>query len=187
MAAALGQTAITSLLLPAATSGLGALLVDASTDAGAKTPLLLAAGFGHTETATLLLDAGASVEAKDVNGCSPLHVAADGGHAGAVKLLLARGANIEAIDSTGWAALQMAAEKGHTGVADVLLDQGGADIEANNEGSPPALLVASPLHDAYFTCVCPVQRLRHQTALHRSNTPMYVVIETQCGVGVRSG
>ena len=48
---------------------------------------------GNAETARLLLDAGANVNAKLTDGSTPLALAAWKGHAEVVKLLLARGAN----------------------------------------------------------------------------------------------
>lgn len=48
---------------------------------------------GNAETARLLLDAGANVNAKLTDGSTPLALAAWKGHAEVVKLVLARGAN----------------------------------------------------------------------------------------------
>ncbi len=48
---------------------------------------------GNAETARLLLDASANVNAKLTDGSTPLALAAWKGHAEVVKLVLARGAN----------------------------------------------------------------------------------------------
>ena len=51
------------------------------------------AGQGHVETARLLLDAKANVNAKLTDGSTPLALASWKGHVEVVRLLLARGAN----------------------------------------------------------------------------------------------
>lgn len=51
---------------------------------------------GHTETARLLLDSGANVNAKLTDGSTPLALAAWKGHTEVVRLVLARGANFRA-------------------------------------------------------------------------------------------
>lgn len=63
--------------------------------------LFAGVGDDHCEVAKLLLDAGASVNAKDDKGCTPLHHAASSGHKGLVNLLLARGASLQARDDSG--------------------------------------------------------------------------------------
>src|SRR5689334_16213954 len=56
--------------------------------------LILAADFGDAELATLALNAGANVNARDNgSGLTPLMRAADGQHERVVKLLLDRGAD----------------------------------------------------------------------------------------------
>jgi len=55
-------------------------------------PLTLAAAYGHAETARVLLDAGADVNAEDLTGWTALHAGAFKGDAPIVSLLLERGA-----------------------------------------------------------------------------------------------
>ena len=84
------------------------------------TPLHLAAGRGHTGIVALLAEAGADLEAVDMDGYTPLHYTANGGHAEAVRALLAAGADPEHRAGDGSIALDLAQAKGHNEVADAL-------------------------------------------------------------------
>ena len=63
-----------------------------ATDPGGSTPLHHAAGYGSVEIVTLLLDAGADVNAKNRRGSTPLFWAID--DEAKVRLLLSRGATV---------------------------------------------------------------------------------------------
>ena len=70
---------------------------------GAKgeTPLHLAANNGSRRCATLLIAAGAEIDARDADGRTPLHLAAFRGHRELAALLLQQGADIWAADHRG--------------------------------------------------------------------------------------
>ncbi|MEP6958324.1 MAG: ankyrin repeat domain-containing protein [Nitrospirota bacterium] len=55
-------------------------------------PLMLAAAYGHTETARVLLNAGADVNAEDLTGWTALHAGTFNGDPSTVSLLLEHGA-----------------------------------------------------------------------------------------------
>jgi hypothetical protein len=61
-----------------------------------QTPLWQAAENGHEAFVRLLLDKGASIDAKDSDGWTPLSRAAGNGHEAVVRLLLDKGASIDA-------------------------------------------------------------------------------------------
>ena len=103
-------------------------------------PLHLAAYFGRTEAARMLLDADAPVAEPSRNPMSvqPLHAAAAGRHAELVWLLIASDAPVDARQPGGWTALHQAAAN-----ADLesikALRAAGADRDAVNEdGRTPA-------------------------------------------------
>jgi len=62
------------------------------------TPLHEASMGGHAAIVKMLLKAGASVGACDMNGETPLHLAVKEGHPAVAKLLLASGAHANAVD-----------------------------------------------------------------------------------------
>jgi ankyrin repeat protein len=76
------------------------------------TPLHLAAFFGRTDAARILLDAGADVGAVSRNSLTntPLHAAAAGKHSEVALLLLAHGAKIHPADAGGYTPLQIATQ-----------------------------------------------------------------------------
>jgi len=66
-----------------------------------RTPLYIAAFYGHIDAAVILLDAGAQVDACSFDGHRPLHLAASRGWVGTCKLLLSRGASLDARTHAG--------------------------------------------------------------------------------------
>ena len=73
---------------------------------------------------TLLLGAGANVNAKDTGGWTPLICACTNGHTPIVKLLLAGGANVDAKDRAGRTPLRVASDVGHKETARALMEAG---------------------------------------------------------------
>ena len=85
------------------------------------TPLLRAAFAGSLESCRILLDAGASVDARDMSfgdGRTPLLKAAGQGHEAVAALLIERGADISARDAARLGAFDLA--QGHPGVLAIL-------------------------------------------------------------------
>lgn len=78
---------------------------------GAMTPLLYAARDGRTETAKILLAAGAEIERTDANGITPLLMAITNNHVDTARFLIERGANVKAVDWYGrtplWASVEL--------------------------------------------------------------------------------
>jgi ankyrin repeat protein/predicted DNA-binding WGR domain protein len=84
-------------------------------------PLHEAAWQGKADAATLLLDAGAEIDATTADGRTPLAMAAEKDRAELVELLLERGA---AIDGGRFTALMAAARGNHEAIVQRLLDAG---------------------------------------------------------------
>jgi uncharacterized protein len=107
------------------------------------TPLHLAAFFGKSEAARLLLNKGAEVNARSANAMEnmPLHAAAAGRHADVVKLLIERGASANARQHGGWTPLHSAAQSGDLEIARTLVDAG-ADVQTRADNNQTALDLA---------------------------------------------
>jgi ankyrin repeat protein len=99
-----------------------------------RTPLHLAAQWGHKDVAELLLAKGADVNAKDDDGGTPLHMAKSKDVA---ELLLAKRAEINARVNDGRTPLHIAVNYGHKDVVEVLLANK-TDVNAgDNKGWTP--------------------------------------------------
>jgi ankyrin repeat protein len=96
-----------------------------------ETPLIREAADGNTRNVHLLLDAGASIEAKQENeiGFTALNHAAYSGHKPVVKLLLRFGAQVDCINTP----LMKAAINGHVDCVKGLIMQGAKIDEQNNK------------------------------------------------------
>ncbi len=79
---------------------------------GAQTPLHMAARRGNVAIAQVLLDAGATLEARDKKGETPLRRAVNCGHLDFVSLLLSYGADVNTGDKKGQTPLQAARDAG---------------------------------------------------------------------------
>jgi len=105
------------------------------------TPLQMAATAGQKDAAALLLDNGASIDARDRLGQTPLLDAAVHGHANVVELLLAKNASANAKDNYGHTPLLYAAGWGHADIVELLL-RNNADPNARDSSG------FSPLYEA---------------------------------------
>lgn len=128
-AASWGLTEIVQLLLE---RGVGADITD---DASCRTPLHLATRNGHEAVVRVLLERGADINAKDVDGRTALHFAAEQGHEAIVRFLGGNRAVVHAKMKSmyegiccGATALHCAAWQGHEAIVRALIDIG-ADVD----------------------------------------------------------
>lgn len=108
------------------------LLVEAGVDLDyqddqGETALHIAARFGHTECAQILLEEHngqkADMEvAENSFGWTPLLIACVDGHIDIVRILIAANADLERLDTSGWTAKEHAALRGHMDIAELLAD-----------------------------------------------------------------
>ncbi len=105
-------------------------------------PLIAAAENGDRIAVSKLLDQGAAVDTRAVDGTTALHWAAREDRLDTVLLLLESGADARAADRYGVTALNLAAENGSTAVLAALLDAG-AEIDSLSPIGETALMTAS--------------------------------------------
>ena len=80
-------------------------------DSEGWTPLQMAVWKGHTTVASLLINCGADIEARDNKQCTALHFASlTGEHVDCAKLLLLHGAEVDARDDAQYTPLLRAAD-----------------------------------------------------------------------------
>jgi ankyrin repeat protein len=118
-----------------------------------KTPLCLAAEYGHEKIVSMFLDFGAAISQSDDEGRTALYLAAQNGHSGVVEQLLAAGADVNAcaelklLEGKSFTCrethLHVAASSGCDAVIDVLLSAS-ANVSARDDCG------ATPLHYAFL-------------------------------------
>lgn len=115
-------------------------------DADGRTPLHHACRKGAIRLLSLLLAAGADLQAKTAHGSTPLHLACSNGHAKAVEMLLAAGAELHALSGQGYTPLHSACYNGHTKVAEMLIHAGADLFAEDNDGRTPLEVARSRSH-----------------------------------------
>jgi uncharacterized protein len=114
------------------------------------TPLHLAAHFGRTDLASMLISNGARVDAVSRNGIAnqPLQAAIAGGRPELVRLLIAAGAEVNHRSHGGFTAAHIAAENDDVGVLEQL-KAAGADLTIKAAGGKtPSDVAAEGGHEA---------------------------------------
>lgn len=110
-----------------------------------KIPLLVAAMAGSEKTLTKLLDLGANINIRDIEGRSAAFWAAFAGHAKCLQILARSGADVNKPDITRNSPLHVAARNGHPDCVRLLLVH-----HAHNESRGE--LKRTPLHEAAEHC-----------------------------------
>jgi uncharacterized protein len=141
-AAALGRTGRLRELIARQTDLIAAFSADG------YTPLHLAAFFGQAETARVLIQAGASVNAVSRNEMhvTPLHSAAAARRDEVARMLIDAGANVNAKEQGGFTPLHAAAQNGDVDLIDLLLDHGARLDARTDDGKTAADLAEAANH-----------------------------------------
>lgn len=113
------------------------------------TALHFAGFFGQPESARLLIEAGAAVDAVAANPMAvmPPHSAASARNLETVRLLLAHGAPPNARQHGGWAPLHATAQNGDRAMVELLLQHGADSKLANDEGKTAAMVAREKGHE----------------------------------------
>ncbi len=115
------------------------------------TALHFACFFGQPESARLLIESGAAVDAVAANPTKvmPLHSAASARNLEAARLLLERGARgiVNARQQAGWVPIHAAAQNGDRAMVELLLKHGADPKLATDEGKTPAMVAKEKGHE----------------------------------------
>lgn len=133
-----------------------------------STPLHVAARFGQTGCASLLLKKGARPDMRDKAGMTPLLLAVANGQAETAGALLAAGASIAERDAMGNNVLHLAALAGQEPLAGLLLEKGVPLNVANRYGGTPFDIAVREGHDAIARIL---KNARGEPAPHRHPEP----------------
>lgn len=105
-------------------------------------PLAMACQNGDLDVVSILVAAGAAVDAVDSQGLTPLHHAIRSRHDPVARALVAAGAGLDTVDATGESALMHAVDERLPSVVRLLLEHG-ADAElATPSGETPLMRAA---------------------------------------------
>lgn len=139
--------------------------------------LSLACGMGNLTSMIDLLEQGAQLNSRDVEGLTPLHKAAAGDHADVVAFLVGRGADVNATDDAGWTPLHRAANGRSAATLRAMLS---TDPEVRRlQLTHRTVLGETPLHTAATSgAVDLVEALlqagaRWDVVNHKGNTPLH--------------
>ena len=119
-----------------------------SRSADGFTALHFACFFGQPESARLLIEYGAAVDAVADNPMAvmPLHSAASARNLEAARLLLEHGAPVNARQQGGWVPIHAAAQNGDRAMVELLLKHHADPKLANDEGKTPAMVAREKGH-----------------------------------------
>lgn len=106
------------------------------------TPLMLAAEFGHTSIAKILLNKGSDLFAMSDEGFTALHMCAQNGHVAVAEVLIEAGADMEAPTCRGYTPLHSATFDGHWEVARALINAGANPNSHLPDGETPLFAAA---------------------------------------------
>lgn len=114
------------------------------------TPLHLAAFFGRTDAAQVLMDAGADLKSVSANstGNTPLHAALAGrGDQQLVLMMLQAGADAGAATVEGYTPIHIAASRGSREMCDLLIEYGAQPGAKMSDGKTPADIAQERNHE----------------------------------------
>jgi ankyrin repeat protein len=113
------------------------------------TALHFACFFGQADSARVLIESGAAVDAVSHNAMQvmPLHSAASARNLEAARLLLEHGAPVDARQQGGWVPIHAAAQNADRPMVELLLKHRADPKLANNEGKTAAMVAREKGHE----------------------------------------
>ncbi len=105
--------------------------------------LILAAEKGDIDAVKFLIERGAYVNARTINGVTPLMYASENGHFKVASYLILKGANVNEQPEIGVTALIAASKQGWMRVCELLLNNGAEINERDDRGLSPLMYAAA--------------------------------------------
>lgn len=140
------------------------------------TPLMVAAGEGHSKVVGILLNKGADLSVVNDLGSTALFISVCFGHVAVTRMLVNAGANLEAVELTGgWTPGMMAAYKGHSRVLGILLNKG-ADLSVVDKWGSTVLIISARLGHVAVTRMLVTAGANLETAEPQGWTPLMVAV-----------
>lgn len=115
-----------------------------------STPLISAAALGEPEAAKMLIDAGADMNRKNLDGSTALHTAIAFGADKVAKVLIDNGADLNLANLEGSTPLHAAAFFCNVEIVKELLEKGADKSITNNEGKTALQIVEPPFEKVKF-------------------------------------
>ncbi|XP_046558304.1 serine/threonine-protein phosphatase 6 regulatory ankyrin repeat subunit B-like [Haliotis rubra] len=107
-----------------------------SKDGDGKTPVMLAAEFGHTDMFTFLVDNQCDTQVVCEKGNNVLHTSCALGHVDIVKCILTQGpVNVDSCGQNQMTPVMLAAKNGHRDIFDLLLNNGCDTSQLDKDGN----------------------------------------------------
>ena len=102
---------------------------------------------GHKNFAKRLIQRGADVNTKNMNGRSLMHLSIEKKYDDVTNLLIQKGADINAVDMNGYTPIQLAASLKNKDIVNKLLDMKELNVNACQKGTPSLLHTSIMLGD----------------------------------------
>ena len=125
-------------------NNVAALLIADHANPNLQTPLQIAASLGNLRMTSILITAGARVNARGKAGRTALHFAVVGSHLDVTRFLIEKGADVNARDADGTSPLDDAVWRGYLDATAILLANGAQLNEAESKSG------ATPINEAAY-------------------------------------
>lgn len=161
----------------------------------ASPALVLAAKFGHTAVADVLLRAGSRIDSCDRNQWTACHVAAQFGRVDLLSLLLSHNPNLRLRNEFGLTAFEVAVEHSHESIVIMMIEKGHVPLDICGRALCEAAALSTAVIRTLLDCGIVVSELKdgeygdgsllHVAAVARHHNPAVMdMLVGQCNIDV---
>ena len=148
-------------------------VVNAIHKKSGDSPLIVASRFKNLEIARLLLENGAHVQLKNLDGKRAIHEASGVGSLNILEELLRYGSDVDALKRADWTPLMFACANGHLDCATVLIKHGASINRVNKDGWSAFHLACREGHVNVLKYLLSVDFGTHLICSKNSRTPLH--------------